>query len=204
MPASFYAQHQGPASQNCIRLRLGAIALTTAALIALSAPSWASDSASPFVLEPAEIDRAVTAFTGAPIGEVGGARSPADARLRLAACATPLITSWHGRTKAAVKVECQQTRSGAAPWRIFVATRREDQTPASAAPFAPSRPAQPVIKRGDPITVIVRGRGFTVQQSGEAMENGAIGDWIGVRTARQAEPVRARIERPGLAIIPVG
>ena len=204
MPAPLHARHQGSVAACHVRLSRGAIVLATLALAALHAPSWASDDASPFVLEPAEIDRAVTAFTGAPIGEVGGARSPADARLRLAACATPLTTSWHGRTKAAVKVECQQTRSGAAPWRIFVATRREDQTPASAAPFAVSRPAQPIIKRGDPITVVVRGRGFTVQQSGEAMENGAIGDWIGVRTARQSDPVRARIERPGLAIIPVG
>jgi flagella basal body P-ring formation protein FlgA len=58
------------------------------------------------------------------------------------------------------------------------------------------------VKRGDPMTVIVRGRGFTVQQAGEAMENGQIGDWIAIRTAKRGEPLRARIERPGLAEIP--
>ena len=36
----------------------------------------------------------------------------------------------------------------------------------------------------------------------QAVEGGAVGDWIFVRTARKAEPLRARIERPGLAVIP--
>ena len=165
--------------------------------------SAAPGRASPW-LEPDEIDRAVIAFTGAAIGEIGGARAAADPRLRLAACKAPLSTSWHGQTRAAVKVECRQTRSGAQPWRIFVATRPADQPSGSVARRQPAAKPARIIKRGDPITVVVRGRGFTVQQAGEAMEPGALGDWIAIRTARQAEPVRARIERPGLAIIPVG
>jgi flagella basal body P-ring formation protein FlgA len=36
------------------------------------------------------------------------------------------------------------------------------------------------------------------------MESGAAGDWIMVRTSRKAEALRARIERPGLAVIPAG
>lgn len=164
----------------------------------------ASDSTGPMILKPSEIDQAVAAFTGASVGEVGGARTAADRRLQLAACAQPLALSWHGTTRSAVKVECTQTLSSVAPWRIFVATRPATQTLSSAASAARPGPAQPTIKRGDPVTVIVRGRGFTVQQSGEATENGSIGDWIGVRTSRQADPVRARIERPGLALIPVG
>jgi flagella basal body P-ring formation protein FlgA len=51
---------------------------------------------------------------------------------------------------------------------------------------------------------MVRGRGFSVQQQGEAMESGAVGEWIFVRTARKAEALRARIERPGLAVVPAG
>ena len=171
--------------------------------LAFSATSGLAENAAPDVREPAEIDRAVSAFTGAKVGEVGGARAAAARRLRLAACATPLTTQWHGTRRNAVKVECTQTRGRADPWRIFVATRPAFQSapgPASAVQRAPS--VSP-IKRGDPITVIVRGRGFSVQQAGEATENGHVGDWIGVRTARQAEPVRARIERPGLAIIPM-
>lgn len=145
--------------------------------------------------DPVAIDRAVSAFTGAAIGTPGGARSPADPRLSLAACAAPLAVSWHGTQRQAVRVECPGPHS----WRIFVAVDGAAGTPAGA---AAARPAPPAIKRGDALTIMVRGRGFSVQQAGEAMEAGAVGDWIFVRTARKAEPLRARIERPGLAIIP--
>ncbi|MGB3470218.1 MAG: flagella basal body P-ring formation protein FlgA [Erythrobacter sp.] len=174
----------------------------------LYAPVFASpNSAQTAIIDPAEIDLAVQAFTGAGIGETGGARAPSDRRLRLASCAQPLSTAWHGVRQSAVRVECRSTISGAGPWKIFVATRPA-AGPANGSAARASNTggermaAGPVIKRGDPITVLVRGRGFSVQQSGEAMENGAIGEWIGIRTARNAKPVRARIERPGLAVIP--
>ena len=172
----------------------------------LYAPVFASQNQAHAILEPAENDRAVAAFTGAAIGAAGGARSAADPRLRLAACAQPLTTSWHGTARAAVRVECGATLGDSGPWRIFIATRPAATATAgtlNTSAVAAPKPS-PIVKRGDPVTVVVRGRGFTVQQSGEAMENGAIGDWIGVRTTRQAAPVRARIERPGLAVIPVG
>lgn len=144
--------------------------------------------------DPAAIDRAVVAFTGAGIGAPGGPRLPADPRLRLAACAAPLAVAWHGTARQSVRVECP----GPQTWRIFVAVDN-----AAGASAAGTR-AAPAIKRGDALTIMVRGRGFSVQQSGEAMENGAVGDWIFVRSARKAEPLRARIERPGLAVIPAG
>ncbi|MEL6237094.1 MAG: flagella basal body P-ring formation protein FlgA [Pseudomonadota bacterium] len=172
--------------------------------IPLYSPVFASQNEGQAILPPTQIDQAVETFTGASIGAVGGARAAADPRLRLAACAQPLETSWHGTARAAVKVECNATLGDAGAWRIFIATR-----PASASAAAPGNgltagsKSGPVITRGDTVTVVVRGRGFTVQQSGEAMENGAIGEWIGIRTARRADPIRARIERPGLAIIAV-
>lgn len=138
--------------------------------------------------DPQAIDQAVLAFTGVSIGEIGGARVPTDRRLRLSYCRSPLAASWHGNAKSTVKVECPEPGG----WRIFVGIK----------PAPRAQVAKRVIRRGDPITVMVRGRGFTVQQSGEAMDNGSVGDWIAIRTARQAEPIRARIERPGLAIIP--
>jgi flagella basal body P-ring formation protein FlgA len=142
---------------------------------------------------PAAIDRAVAAFTGAAIGTPGGARMASDPRLQLAPCSAPLAVSWHTPARTAVAVEC----GGPTPWRVFVAI-----TPApGAAPAA--RPA-PAVRRGDAITILVRGRGFSVQQPGEAMEAGALGDWIEVRTSRKAQGVRARIERPGLVVVPAG
>lgn len=145
------------------------------------------------VTDPAAIDRAVTAFTGAPIGAPGGARMASDPRLRLAPCGGALAVSWHSPARTAVAVECP----GPTTWRIFVAI-----APAEGSGGPAARAAAPVVKRGDAITVLVRGRGFSVQQPAEAMEAGAIGDWITVRTSRKGEGLRARIERPGLAVIP--
>ena len=142
--------------------------------------------------DPAAIDRAVIAFTGAGIGQPGGPRLATDPRLQLAACAVPLTVSWHNPSRMAVQVACP----GPTPWRIFVAIA--GTAAGQAAPTPPS------VKRGDALTIVVRGRGFSVQQPGEAMESGAAGDWIMVRTSRKAEALRARIERPGLAVIPAG
>lgn len=145
------------------------------------------------VTDPAEIDRAVAAFTGAATGAPGGARVPADPRLRLAACGGALAVSWHTPARTAVQVECP----GPSSWRIFVAVAPAQGGPAAAR-------AAPAVRRGDALTIMVRGRGFSVQQAGEAMEAGGVGDWIFVRTGRKAEGLRARIERPGLAVIPAG
>lgn len=141
--------------------------------------------------EPAEIDRAVTAFTGAAIGQPGGPRQPADRRLRLAPCAQPLTVGWHSPSRNAVAVEC----AGPEAWRVFVAIDNSALR---------EQPQAAAIKRGDALTIVVRGRGFSVQQQGEAMENGAVGEWIFVRTSRKSEPLRARIERPGMAVVPAG
>lgn len=143
--------------------------------------------------DPAMIDQAVESFTGAATGAPGGARMAADRRLQLAACAGSLAVSWHTAAKTAVQVECP----GPAPWRIFVAV-----SPSAGSAAAPRE--APAVRRGDAITVMVRGRGFSVQQPGEAMQAGAVGEWIDVRTSRKGEALRARIERPGLAVIPAG
>lgn len=145
------------------------------------------------VTDPAAIDRAVAAFTGANIGAPGGARMASDPRLRLAPCGGALAVSWHSQARTAVQVECP----GPTAWRVFVAIAPAEGT-------GPAARAAPVVKRGDAITVLVRGRGFSVQQPAEAMEAGSVGDWITVRTSRKAESLRARIERPGLAVIPAG
>lgn len=140
--------------------------------------------------DPAAIDRAVAEFTGAAIGAPGGARMASDPRLQLAPCGGPLAVSWHTPARTAVQVECP----GPTSWRIFVAIApAQGQSAARAAP---------AVKRGDAVTVVVRGRGFSVQKPGEALEAGAVGDWITVRTGPKTEGLRARIERPGLVVIP--
>ena len=161
-----------------------------AAAVMLVAPNWVSTAhAQPRFIDPVQIDRSVENFTGQPAGSIGGARSPADPRLRLALCGNPLNVTWHGNLKNTVRVACE----GRSPWHIFMAVR--------AAPK--SVKAAKIIQRGDSVTIAVEGRGFTVRRPGEAQQAGAIGDWIAVKTSRKAKPVSAKIVRPGLVVIPL-
>jgi flagella basal body P-ring formation protein FlgA len=189
MPMDSFAKRRTAHRRAALALTLP-VAATAALLAGHGAAGAQTIRAS---TDPAAIDRAVAAFTGAAIGTPGGARMASDPRLQLAPCAGPLAVSWHTPARTAVAVEC----AGPTPWRVFVAISPPPGGGATA------RPA-PAIKRGEAITILVRGRGFTVQQPGEAMEAGAVGDWIEVRTARKAQALRARIERPGLAVIPAG
>lgn len=140
----------------------------------------------------AAIDNAVAAFTGQQIGVPGGAAQPVDRRLRLAACSAPLALSWYGNAQTSVLVRCPD----AVGWRVFV--------PVSAARVAPAvAPAAIAVARGEGVTVTVAGVGFSVSQPGEALDAGAVGAWIRVRTAAKAGPLRARVVRPGLVELPV-
>jgi flagella basal body P-ring formation protein FlgA len=144
--------------------------------------------------DPAAIDRDVAAFTGQPIGAPGGAARPVDRRLRLANCAAPLALSWRGDAHASILVECPDQ----AGWHIFVATSAPASTTA-----ARQTPATPVIERGQSVTVAISGDGFSVSQSAEALESGAIGAWIRVRTQAKADPLQAQVVRPGLVEVRV-
>lgn len=141
------------------------------------------------ITEPAAIDRAVAQFTGHGIGQTGGARQPVDPRLRLATCAEPLAVEWYGTAQSTVLVRCPTTG-----WRLFVPL----SAPAPSAAAAPAR-AEPAVLRGETVTIALRGRGFALQRQAEAMEAGAVGEWIRVRSGgREAQPLRARVIRPGL------
>lgn len=166
-----------------LRISLAAVALLLPAL-----PAAAQSGAS--YIAPAEIDRAVEQFTGQPAGSIGGATTPADPRLRLRACKAPLALEWHGVPGRTVAVSCPAHQG----WRIYVSILNT----------AAAAQSGPAIKRGETVTLLVRGHGFSVQRQGEATSSGKVGDWISVRTGRRADPVRARVERPGLVVIPTG
>lgn len=170
--------------------RLSPIMLAASAMLA---PSGALAQAT--FADPAAIDADVAMFTGAPLGQPGGARSPVDRRLRMAMCPQPLSLSWHGRRADMVRVECPAL-SG---WQIFVPVNSGG---AAQAVQAPAHAAG--VARGQVLTIAVQGRGFTVTQQGEALEAGNVGDWIRVRPEGNREPVRARIDNPGRVVIPLG
>ena len=155
-----------------------------AGLCAAAAPAVAAGFA-----DPVAIDRAVAQFTGSEIGMPGGARSPVDRRLRLANCPVAFALEWYGRSRDTVLVRCPETGG----WRIFVPL-----TSGAAQAAATSGPD--VVARGEAVTITVRGAGFALSRRGEALEAGAVGEWIRVRSAdqRNGDPLRAQILRPGL------
>lgn len=162
------------------------IAVAAAALMA-STPLVAAGFA-----DPASIDQAVAQFTGASIGTPGGARSPIDRRLRLAQCSAPFDLEWYGRTRDTVLVRCPEADG----WRVFVPLT---SGAAAGQTAAASNNAAAAVVRGEVVSIAVRGSGFTLTRQGEAMEGGAVGDWIRVRPVdRRSEPLRAQVLRPGL------
>lgn len=169
--------------------RLAPLALLALALAA-PAPAPAQPQPQPFV-DLAALDREVAQFAGADPGEPGGPLRPIDRRLHLARCAAPLALGWNGARHDAVLVRCPAPGG----WHLYVPVQ-----------------AQPAIQtiaiaRGEAVTVTVEGDGFAVSQPGEALEAGASGEWIRVRTRAEAggkgEPLRARIVRPGLVTVPL-
>ena len=152
----------------------------------------AAAAATPFA-DLAAIDRAVADFTGAAPGQPGGAMQAVDRRLRLADCPAPLALAWNGTRRDAVVVRCPE---GAA-WHIYVPVR------------GAASGVSPVIAvaRGEGVTIAIEGEGFAVSQPGEALEPGAVGDWIRVRTLKdgspKGEPMRAKVQRPGLVSLPL-
>ncbi|MYL97537.1 hypothetical protein GR702_07090 [Novosphingobium sp. FGD1] len=155
-------------------------------------------AASPFADLDA-IDRQVAAFTGAPAGELGGAATPVDRRLRLQPCRSGLALSWRTSARDSVVVQCGDP-SG---WRLFVPIR---SGAAGAGAGGAGQDGPVAVARGDAVAIAVSGEGFTVSQPGEAMESGPVGGWIRVRAAgktARTDVMRARIERPGLVSVPL-
>lgn len=153
-------------------------------------------AAAPFQ-DTAGLDRAVAAFTGRPVGEIGGARAPVDTRLRLAACPTVAL-AWRTERHDAVVVSCTGPE-----WRIFVPVIA---APAAAAPLpaATARPvpAVPVIRRGDPVTIEAGADGFSITREGIAMGDAAAGARVAVRVADARQPVQAIAVESGRATLP--
>jgi flagella basal body P-ring formation protein FlgA len=158
---------------------------TTIALAATLTLGAAAPGAAAGFADPATIDRAVADFTGAEIGAPGGARLPVDRRLRLGACNSGLALEWYGRGRDTVLVRCPDQGG----WRLFVPLTTGGNAGAGA----------DAVGRGDMVAITVRGAGFSLSRQGEALEAGAVGEWIRVRPAdRRGEPLRGQVVRPGV------
>ncbi|KQT35128.1 hypothetical protein ASG29_03130 [Sphingomonas sp. Leaf412] len=159
-------------------------------LLALAAAAAFQDTAA--------LDRAVTAFTGRPMGAEGGARAALDPRLRLAAC--PMVAmSWRTEAKDAVVVTCTGPS-----WRLFVPVVAAPRAAAvaPAAYVAPPKPAAPVIRRGDPVTIEAGSDGFSITREGIAMGDAAPGARLPVQVQGATKPVQAVAIDTGRATLP--
>jgi len=157
--------------------------------LALLAAAPLAAQGSPPHADPAAVDRAVAGFIAGDPQAAGAVALPLDARLRLAPCRAALRLSWYGARRDSVRVECPPAPDQEAPgWRVFVRV---------AGAAAQEAAAAPLVMRGEAVSIAVAGPGFTVARSGEALEAGALGQWIRVRTAPAAPPLRARVSGPG-------
>jgi flagella basal body P-ring formation protein FlgA len=151
------------------------------------------------------LDTIVGQFTGKDIGEQGGAIAPVDTRLKLAPCAAPQL-DWRSEGHDAVVVRCM-----APAWKIFVPVAAvprpkaavEAPMPANVVvrPTAPVK-VEPVIKRGDAVTVEAGSDGFSISRQGVAMNDAPPGARISVKVDDKAPPIQAIAIEPGRARLP--
>lgn len=144
-----------------------------------------------------EIDRQVAASLGAEIGEEGGALRAVDRRLRLQACPAPIIVE--PVNLSAVTVRCQPIG-----WRIRVPVQMSQEQGATrtaassgASSYVRQARAEPTIRRGDPVALVVVTGGFTVSRQAIAEQDGAPGDRIRVRTDPRAAPIIGQVMSDG-------
>jgi flagellar basal body P-ring formation protein FlgA len=158
------------------------LVIATALLGAAAAPALAAGFA-----DLSAIDQAVTQFTGSPIGTAGGARAPVDRRLKLAQCAPGIALEWYGRDRSTVLVRCPEPGG----WRLFV--------PLAVDAGRQQAAAEKIVSRGALVTIVVKGNGFSLTRQGEALDAGAVGDWIRVKpTDLKGAPLRAEVLRNGM------
>ena len=163
--------------------------------LALAAPASAADFQS-----TAMLDTIVAQFTGKPVGELGGARTPVDNRLKLAACAAPQL-EWRNELRDAVVIRCMQPG-----WRIFVPVNATPQ-PKAEAPTAPAKAlpaakAELIIKRGDAVTVEIGSAGFSITRDGVAASDAAAGGRLSVKMDEKKPPIQTIAVEPGRARLP--
>ncbi|QTD56489.1 flagella basal body P-ring formation protein FlgA [Parasphingorhabdus cellanae] len=135
------------------------------------------------------LERQLALFLGKQQGEVGGARSNIDRRLRLNRCTRPIDFQMRG--KGLVVISC-----GPSNWRVPVALEQSPNNgdPSSRNPL--------MVKRGQPVLLVIEKDGFMISRQMQADRNGGIGDIIPVRASRKSSPILAEITGQGRVSLP--
>lgn len=163
--------------------------------LVLAAAASASPAAAQTFQSIDAIEEQVTATLGAEIGQPGGPARPIDRRLRLTSCPAPIIVE--PINLGAVTVRCQQIG-----WRIRVPVLDGERATAQAAPAGRRARTEPVIRRGDPVALVVMTGSFTVSRQAVAEQDGAPGDRIRVRTEPRAAPIVGEVLPDGRVAMP--
>lgn len=133
-------------------------------LAALSAPAAANTAWE----DLSALDARVEAISGVAIGQPGGAVAPLDRRLKLAACPQPAAID--APSNGAIAIRCVPLG-----WRIRV--------PLSAGSGNAKSGLELAIRRGNLIELEYDGEGFSASASGIALDDGAAGQPIRVKTS---------------------
>ena len=152
-------------------------------------------AATPAATDLALLDRAAEIFAGARLGDPGGPIAPIDRRLRLAACASSPEFTWRSDARDAIVIRCPEANG----WRIFVSVKA---LPSSPAVQAIAVKAEPVIRRGDPVTLEAAQGSFSVSADGIAMSDAAPGGRLQVKMDGAKAPVQAIAVGTGRATLP--
>ena len=148
-------------------------------------------AAAPAAIDLALLDRAAEIFAGARLGEPGGPIAPIDRRLRLSGCSTSPEFSWRSDARDAIVIRCTDHKG----WRIFVGVK--------GAPMAAAATRmEPVIRRGDHVTLVASQSGFSVSADGIAMGDAAPGARLQVKVDGAKGPVQAIALETGKATLP--
>ena len=152
----------------------------------------------------AQLEDQIAQFVDAAVGVPGGLRHPLDQRLQLARCDTPPALRM-APTLDYIIISCAvRGWQFTAPLTPLPGT--SVQATVNGKPqrsFATSPAAtEVVIKKGDRITLILPGEGFSMQTFATAEEDGVAGAYIRVRTAPKGPVLRAMVQGADRAIIP--
>ncbi len=135
------------------------------------------------------LEQQLALFLGKQEGEVGGARSNIDPRLRLTKCTQPPM--FEMRSKNLVIIKCEPLN-----WRIPIALVQ----PVVSSQASSRR--QMIVRRGQPVLLIIEKNGFMISRQMHADRNGEIGDIIPVRAARRSSPILVEITGQGRVSLP--
>ncbi|MEM1132584.1 MAG: flagella basal body P-ring formation protein FlgA [Pseudomonadota bacterium] len=163
----------------------------------LSTPAYAGQ-----FQDHAVLDALVASSLGSEIGQPGGALAPVDRRLKLAQCPETPKVSDDGMDAAIVRCDTLGWRVRV-PINLSARNSRVRTTSAYSARAVTPRydPAQNMIaiRRGEPVRLTIRKRGFSLSRMMVADRNGRIGEVIPVRADRHESPIMVRVTDMGEA-----